>query len=110
MSTCKHDNSIGRLGLESRAVAATGWRWMPGMLLTNGCRVVSVDGNRLSACSVDGDTTRVLHEVAGWQHRPDFTDSVTLIALEHLGRSNQAKIPSSCCNLDSLVTALESTK
>lgn len=113
MSTCKHKTPPGRLYLRDWVVTAKAWCWMPGMLLMNGFRVVRVDGNKLSACSVDVDTTRVLHDVESWQYRPDFSDEATMIALEHLVLqvgADLAGVAVTCCRLNVLVTALGGQK
>lgn len=61
------------LDLARRAVAATGWRWMPGMVDTAGCHVVSDGDGEMFACRPDGSTRDIY--VLG---TPDLDDPATV--------------------------------
>jgi hypothetical protein len=62
--------------LARRAVACKAWEWLPGMLTTDGDRIVSTEGTIASAgLDIDGCVGP-----SGWDGRevPDFTDPATL--------------------------------
>jgi hypothetical protein len=70
--------------LGRRAVACAGWRWMPGMLRTDGGRVVGSDGARLFICqrtlSPDADG-QMWPDLVLWpadDGAPDISDPATL--------------------------------
>ena len=82
------------LDLARRAVACKGWRWMPGMLTTQGERVVGESreawGTRLwvsllGADSIGGVFVRSFCDSSG-SCLPDLTDPATLGCLLHLVR------------------------
>ncbi len=70
--------------LARRAVACKAWRWMPGMLTTDGDRIVSTEGRIASAgLDIDGCVGP-----SKWDGRevPDFDDAATIGCLEVLAR------------------------
>lgn len=73
-------DAIGKSRLGNRARMCNGWRYMPGMLLTDGTRLSKYDG-RLRWTGFRGGSK--VHVFAGI---PDFTDPATLGCLLALVR------------------------
>jgi len=67
--------------LARRAVACTGWRWMPGMLDLRGDRLGLADSGFWSAC---GAANRGDLRTAYTPDKPDLTDPATLGCLLRL--------------------------
>jgi hypothetical protein len=95
--------------LARRAVAAPGWRWLPGMLTSTGLRVLRVDD--------DGYTVGYKESMGyiwtlGNDALPDLTDAATRGCLLELIRMGIVRQPNSAPadGIEILVVALESVR
>ena len=73
-------DAIGKSRLGNRARMCKGWRYMPGMLLTDGTRLCSYNGRLVWTGIHDGSKVRVGEGI------PDLTDPATLGCLLALVR------------------------
>jgi len=91
-------DAIGKSRLGNRARMCNGWRYMPGMLLTDGTRLCSYNG-RLEWTGIhDGSKVRVGGGI------PDLTDPATLGCLLALVREAYGS-PALYCRLSSTTRA-----
>ena len=72
------------IDLGKRAVACEGWRWMPGMVMPNGWRVVARSGDEVAV--FNGQDTRWSSVTDMVSARPDLSDPATLGCLLALVR------------------------